>query len=105
MEWYRAKSVNVDMYTVERSLSADGPWEIRRNLTGSVFTDTQLDHDTEYHYRVQPAEYPDIVSEPGSVIPARFHDGVLSYRDARFAHDRLGHRSRGRRLLRLRGRS
>jgi len=71
LEWWNDTNVSSE-YRVERSLSQNGPWEVRRSLTLNTFTDTQVDHNTEYWYRVYPADYPDIVSSPISAVPARF---------------------------------
>jgi len=68
----------VSTYTVERSLSPDGPWEVRRNLGNTVFTDTRTEHTTEYYYRVYPAALPDIKSEHISGVPGRFASGAIS---------------------------
>lgn len=68
----------VSTYTVERSLSPDGPWEVRRNLGNTDFTDTRTEHITEYYYRVYPAALPDIKSEHISGVPGRFAGGALS---------------------------
>lgn len=59
-------------YDVQRSVSATGPWGIRRRLSETQFTDTGLEHDTTYWYRVVPSTYRDIASTPVSGVPAGF---------------------------------
>lgn len=80
IEWWN--NSNVSEYMVERSVSPEGPWEVRRLLSAVVFTDTQVDHDTEYFYRITPVEYEDITSEYQGAIPARFGlDDKFAYTD------------------------
>ena len=69
IEWWQ--NPNVTEYTVERSVSPEGPWEVRRSLAGSAFVDTEVDHDIRYYYRVSPTEYPDIPSDHKDAVPGR----------------------------------
>jgi hypothetical protein len=73
IEW--RDNPNVSEYTVERSLSPDGPWEVRRNLTDSVFTDTRVDFEKRYYYRVYPSYYSSIVSTLTDEVPGIFPTG------------------------------
>ena len=75
LEW-RANP-NASPYTVERSLSPGGPWEVRRRLSGNVFTDAKVDHDTGYYYRVSPAEFRDIPSDYQAAVPGRFGENLV----------------------------
>lgn len=70
VEWW--DNPNVTEYTVERSSSLDGPWEVRRNLATSVFTDTEVEYGTEYHSGVIPVRFPEICSASTGGVPARF---------------------------------
>ena len=76
IEW-RANP-NVAKYTVERGLSPDGPWEVRRKLLDNVFTDTEVEHNTEYYYRVTPAAYPDVLSDYQAAVPGRFSKDIVT---------------------------
>ncbi len=67
VEWW--ENPNVAEYTVERSTAPDGPWEVRRNLAANRFTDADLEHDTEYYYRVRPAAFPEIASDYQTAVP------------------------------------
>lgn len=79
VEWWN--NPNVTEYMVERSLSPEGPWEVRRNLSRSFFTDDQIDFETEYYYRVYPAKYDSIVSELISGVATRFGFEIVGNRD------------------------
>lgn len=78
IEWL--PNPNVDEYTVERSLSPDGGWETRRNLTATSFTDSKVEHSTEYYYRVIPSAFPDIPSDHIVGVPGRFQGSDVIYR-------------------------
>ncbi len=70
VEWWA--NPDVAQYTVERALSSDGPWEVRRRLTASRFEDTEVEHNTEYWYRIKPTEFPEIPSDANAGMPGRF---------------------------------
>ena len=79
IEWW--DNTRVSSYIVERSLSPDGPWEVRRNLTENEFTDDRVDHDTEYFYRVTPSNYKDIQSTAAAAVPGKFGSDVIIQQD------------------------
>ena len=79
IEW-RGNS-NIDEYTVERAPSPDGPWEIRRNLAAHELADDEVEHNTDYWYRVKPNGYPDIVSDTAWGVPGRFLSGFVGSED------------------------
>jgi hypothetical protein len=58
--------------TVERRQLPDGPWQVRRRLTENSLTDTEVEHDTAYAYRLTPDGFDDVVSEATSGVPGRF---------------------------------
>ncbi len=45
---------HVEIYQLERALSADGPWELHASLTACAYTDEQVEPGTAYWYRVVP---------------------------------------------------
>lgn len=53
VSWFDMSS-NETGFILERSLAPDGPWEqvVKTEANGSPFSDTQLDLDTVYYYRV-----------------------------------------------------
>ncbi len=71
LEWWEDTNIPAE-YSIERSTSPDGPWILQRSLTGHEFTDTKVEHNTEYWYRVYLANYTSITSSMQSAIPARF---------------------------------
>ena len=76
IEWW--DNPNVDEYIVERSLSADGPWEIRRSLSARYFTDEAVEQETEYYYRVTPVGFEEITSEYVSAVPGYFGNELVT---------------------------
>ena len=90
IEWW--DNPNVETFEVERSVSPDGPWELRRRLSANVFTDNEVQHDTEYFYRVRADGFEDVVSEWQSGMAGRFTTGVVgSLRTGGFANDVVLH--------------
>ncbi|MBN2050736.1 MAG: hypothetical protein JW760_09855 [Spirochaetales bacterium] len=63
---------NVSKYTVERATSPDGPWQVRGNSTSTSYTDTSVENNREYFYRIRPAVYTDITSDYCSAVPTDF---------------------------------
>lgn len=75
MEWQSIPFVS--KYNVERRLSPDNPWELRGIAMESIYTDKGVDHDTTYHYRVIPSDFPDIPSESTFGVPGRFNKDII----------------------------
>ena len=75
IEWQN--NPNVEDYIVERSLSPEGPWTVRRNLTENEFTDTDLIHDSDYYYRIIPSAFRDVVSDFVTAVPGRFEIEIV----------------------------
>ncbi|MDC7227298.1 MAG: hypothetical protein PQJ61_11105 [Spirochaetales bacterium] len=64
---------DIDSFTVERSTSPDGSWRIvRSNLDNNEYTDSSLENDTTYYYRIRPTDYVDIISDYTTAVPDRF---------------------------------
>ena len=72
IEWW--DSPDIDRYLVERAESPDGPWEAWRNTAEHLFTDDRVAAETLYYYRVSPASYLDIVSNPTSGMASPFNN-------------------------------
>ncbi|MBN2051429.1 MAG: hypothetical protein JW760_13335 [Spirochaetales bacterium] len=70
LEWDTFEAVSE--HTVERSLSPEGPWKVRRKPKTGGFTDSGLSADTAYYYRVYPSSFPDIKSDYITATPDRF---------------------------------
>ena len=70
LEWQALSQVTY--YTIERSISASGPWRKRQNLATTEFTDYNVEFDTDYYYRIIPAECSEIPSNYAVSKPGRF---------------------------------
>ena len=77
LEWRDIPQVT--SYTVERSLSATGPWEVRRNLSANTFTDDKVEFDTSYFYRVILPGYTEIPGKYAASKPGNFGRGQVDF--------------------------
>jgi len=62
----------ISRYSVERSPSRDGPWEVVRKTSSNTFLDEGLAADAGYFYRVSPSSQDDIKSAWVAAAPGRF---------------------------------
>ena len=70
LEWDTFEAVSE--YTVERSLSPEAPWTVRRKPKPHESPDPGLSADTAYYHRIYPSSFKDIKSDYISGTPGRF---------------------------------
>ena len=60
IEWTEIPKVTE--YIVERSISPDGPWSTKQIITAHEFTDTTVEENVVYYYRITPDNFSEINS-------------------------------------------